>query len=481
MAWVAWLALSGLLRAQELNFTAVRAEVDFSQHLQPWDGFGFNYVETAQTRNYDRTPQDYGGFSLLREEDCQKILHMVFGDDGLKVTILKMFLDPWHQREPGGPYDHETTTRWMRYFAREGLKIARASGRQLVVLTTLYGPPAYVTRQKMIRGRDLDPQHKQDLVRYLVDWVKFLREREGLPVRYVSLHNEGEDWKRWTRDGTTDFEGHDYNLFWSPEQVVEFVKLVASALREAGCTDVSVTPGEATNWYRFSIWGYADALANDPVALSEMGLITCHGFYTGTFGRWFAPHTSRGIDLIRSRRPELRAWVTSTSWGQMDARSIQEHHGNIYCAKVNAIIPWAGIQRPAQWVRGDPNPGSAFLVREDGSWEVRRGYWMYRQVSRVGQPGMAVARATAMDSELAPIAFASDRTSHPDAFVLVNIGSQRLVRVAIRGCRATSFRAFRTTDDERDLGKEIGRFVATDGAILYEAPACSVTTFTAEP
>jgi len=128
MAWVAWLALSGLLRAQELNFTAVRAEVDFSQHLQPWDGFGFNYVETAQTRNYDRTPQDYGGFSLLREEDCQKILHMVFGDDGLKVTILKMFLDPWHQREPGGPYDHETTTRWMRYFAREGLKIARASG-----------------------------------------------------------------------------------------------------------------------------------------------------------------------------------------------------------------------------------------------------------------------------------------------------------------------------------------------------------------
>ncbi len=164
----------------------------------------------------------------------------------------------------------------------------------------------------------------------------------------------------------------------------------------------------------------------------------------------------------------------------MDARSVLEHHGNIYCAKVNAIVPWAGIQRPAQWVRGDPNPGSAFLVREDGTWEVRRGYWMYRQVSRVGQPGMAVARTMAMDSEIALIAFAANGTSHPDAFVLINIGAQRRVHVTVRGSRAIAFRAFRTNDDERDLGREIGRFALTDGTILYEAPACSVTTFVAD-
>ncbi len=29
----------------------VRATVDFRQHVREWDGFGVNYVETAQTRN----------------------------------------------------------------------------------------------------------------------------------------------------------------------------------------------------------------------------------------------------------------------------------------------------------------------------------------------------------------------------------------------------------------------------------------------
>jgi hypothetical protein len=114
-----------------------------------------------------------------------------------------------------------------------------------------------------MRGRDLNPAHKRDLARYLLDWVKFLREKEGLPVKYVSLHNEGEDWFRWNGAGLTAHKGHDYNLFWSPEQVVEFIKLVADELKAAGLNDVGVTPVENTNWYRRDPWGYADASADD--------------------------------------------------------------------------------------------------------------------------------------------------------------------------------------------------------------------------
>ena len=35
--------------SQALDFSAVQASVDFSRTLQEWDGFGFNYVETAHT------------------------------------------------------------------------------------------------------------------------------------------------------------------------------------------------------------------------------------------------------------------------------------------------------------------------------------------------------------------------------------------------------------------------------------------------
>lgn len=145
------------LAAQDLDFTATRAEVDFSKKLQTWDGFGFNYVETAHTYDYKEWPQEYGGFSLLDETEKQEIVDLVFGPEGLKVDLVKMFLGANHQAGPGQPFDHETTTRQMRYFVREGLKKTLADGREFQIITTLYGPPGWMTLQKTNCGRDLDP------------------------------------------------------------------------------------------------------------------------------------------------------------------------------------------------------------------------------------------------------------------------------------------------------------------------------------
>lgn len=78
-----------------------RLIVDFNHKIRDWDGFGFNYVQTAQTRDIFNDPQEYGGFSLLSGADREIILDMVFGDDGLKPGVIKMFLDPFHQDEPG--------------------------------------------------------------------------------------------------------------------------------------------------------------------------------------------------------------------------------------------------------------------------------------------------------------------------------------------------------------------------------------------
>jgi hypothetical protein len=467
------------IMAQAENFTAVRAEVDFSKKLRQWDGFGGNYVEVAQSIDYSQDPQEYGGFSLLKEEERQLILDMIFGDDGLRPGIVKMFLDPFHQKAPGAVFDHETTTRWMRYFVREGLKRTRARGDDLVVFTTLYGPPPWATRQGFMRGRDLDPARKKDVAAYMIDWVKYLREKEAFPVKYISLHNEGEDWLRWPPDGKSGNigTGHDYNLFWPPEQVVDFLKFMPAMLEQAGLKDVGLTPGECTNWYRFSAWGYADAIADDPEALKGLALITSHGFYVGTYGRWFGEHRSVGTDVLQAAKPSLHSWVTSTSWSKMDADNIKEMHGNIYTAKNNAIVPWACIQRPTKWVGGDPNPGTAFRVYEDGTYEVMRGYHYYKQVSRAGQPGMAVAWTMAMDGEVALIGFAQNGTRHPDAFVLVNLGkADKKVSVAVRGSGSRRFEAFRTSD-EKDLYAPAGAFEVKEGRVLYDAPARSATTF----
>ena len=440
----------------------VHAGVSFNKTLQDWEGFGFNYVETAQTIDYSLDPQDYGGFSLMTEEKKLEIIDLIFGENGLKPGVIKMFLDPFHQKENNlnlpGPeniderlYDHKTSVRNIVDFVKRGCEETKKRGETLKIVTTLYGPPPFMTKQKIMRGRDLDPAFMEEYAKYAVSWAKWLR-KEGLPICFISLHNEGEDYHRWPEDGKNGNigTGHDYNLYWPPKMLAEFLVLVRKTLDAAGLHDVGVTPGETTNWTRFYNWGYADAICDIPGAVESLGLITSHGFSAGAPGlRWHGDHRSSGQDALMKIRPDLHTWVTSTSWATMDAKFVYQIHGNIYGAKSNAIIPWAGIQRPVCWVGGDPNPGNAIQVAEDGSYIIRDGYYYYKQVTSAGRSGMKVSKAYATAGECCAIAFAKGNTQYPNAFVLVNCSeNEALFDVEISGSNAKLFSVY-ITDKKR--------------------------------
>lgn len=467
-----------------------RIAVNFDKPIRTWDGFGVTYVETGQTRDYSTYAQDYGGFSCLEQQHRDEILDLIFGADGLRPGISKMFLDPFHQPFPANgysfdpavldasAYDHETTTHWLRYFVKEGVRRVREWGGDLTVFTTLYGPPGWMTRQGFIRGRDLDPQYKTEAAKYLIAWVKFLREHEGIPVRYISLHNEGEDWPRWPVDGSNaGGTSHDYNLYWPPEQVVDFLKFMPDMLRTHGLEDIGLTPGETTGWYRFHSWGYADAIADDDEAINNLGLITSHGFYNGSHGHpFFNDWRSAGIDTLREKRPDLHAWVTSTSWSNMDVRFVNELRNSIYTAKVNAITPWACVQLDGHWTGGDPNPGTAIRVYEDGRYEVMPGYYFYKQISCAGQPGTAVCKVAANDRSIGLVAFGANGSPNPDAFLVLNLDEQKKdLKIQINGSAADTFHGYRTSFTERYC--ELGEHQLQNGVLTYTATPLSVTTF----
>lgn len=465
----------------------IAAKVDFARHLREWDGFGVNYVETCQTRDYAADPQEYGGFSILDDRERREIMQLTFGEDGLKPSLVKMFLDPFHEPEEGR-FDHQTTTKWMRYFAREGLAITRRRGGDLAIITTLYGPPARYTKQRILRGRDLDPAGARGLAAYMVSWVKYLRQTEKLPVKYLSLHNEGEDWVRWPADGGAFLARHDYNLYWPVEQVNDFLILLRPMLDAAGLRDVGLAPGETSNWTRFDEWGYAAGIAANAAAVKSLGLITSHGFVNFGPGRWFGDWRSTGNDILREKNPRLHSWVTSQSWGRKDddTRVVNVMHflnvirGHIYTAKVNGIIPWAAIQRPAKWEGGDPNAAKVFGVDENGEYSVQPAYHYYKQVSRAGQAKMAVAHVESNDTEIGLIAFARNGTQHPDAFVLLNLSSKaKPVTITVAGSAARVFHGYRTSEKEQYA--DIGRAAISGGSLEYTAPPGSATTFYAVP
>ena len=466
------------------DYSKIQGEIDFSKPVIQWDGFGFNYVEIAQTDDPYNDPQDLGGFTILNEKQKQEIIDYIFGEGGLKISVVKMFLDPFHQKEPGGSFDHTTTIPNMLHFVREGLKKTREGGRDLTIITTLYGPPAYAMKHKKVRTRDFDTTQKESLINYMVDWVRYLKKEEGFPVKYLSLHNEGEEYVRWSLDGRTpEVWNHDYNMFWPHTLVNEFLIKVPKALKKAGLKEVGVTPGETSNWERFYRWGYADKIAENKKAVKNMALITSHGFMGFGFGRWHSVHMSAGNDVIREQHPGLHSWVTSTSWARMDAAFVRQLFTNIYFSKVNAIIPWAGIQRLSHWRGGNPNAGSAIVVKEDSTYALRRGYYYYKQATRAGQPGMAACKVWLMDSELAMIGFAKQKTNNPDAIILINNGeNEKTISIKLFGTSHTSFDAFRTNDKNDDdpeveRYKSIGSFDTNNNTLIYTVPPHSVTTF----
>ncbi len=442
----------------------------YDRCLQVWDGFGFNYVETAQTRDYQSSPQDYGGLSLLSPTERQEIIDLVFGPEGLRPGVIKLFLDPFHQDEPAPGYDrsalrtvptvydHHRTTSQMLAFMKDGVRLTRSRGDSLQVLTTLYGPPAWMTRQRFVRGRDLDPACWLDLAKYIVDWVRFLRQ-EDIGCDFVSIHNEGEDWMRWPLDGASPgAPSHDYNLYWPPEAVCAFIPLLKRVLSANGLEEVGVTPGETSNWVRFDHWGYADALALAPEAMRDLGLITSHGFWSSYPGQWNADHRPTGVNRLRALRPELHAWNTSCNWGRSFLALAWEAHQSIYVTGLNAIIPWAGLQNHALWAGADPNPQTAILVRE-GTYEVTKEYFIYKHLCRAGRPGMRVVPAFVNDSALYVTAFSSAGTANRDALVVTNLErpekeAEKSAQFRLQGRSGTRFLAFRTSRHENwlDLG-----------------------------
>lgn len=459
--------------------------IDFTKHLRPWDGFGVNYVAAAQTRDWSKWPQDYGSFELLAESDRQQIIELIFGDDGLKPTIGKMFIDSLQAgtRKPAAVnadpmvlqpeiYDHETTTHWMRAFWREGLKHLRARGEEAKLVATLYGPAPWMTRQKIVRGRDLDPAEKVQVAKYMISFAKHMIEKEGIPIRFLSLHNEGgvEEQRRWPADGGDgpDYAKHDFNCVWPVETVVEFIGFMREMLDRQGLSQVELGNGECTRLD--GTVKYVEAIVKSQRAAANYGLVTSHGF-----GGDDTMFTSAHLDAIRKLKPDFRGWVTSASWGKMDLTFLRTIHNHITISKINGYIPWAVVQRHSQWVGGDPNPGTAILVDDNGKWSVQRGYYLYKHYCRVGRAGMAVAQSETSDPEVLVTAFASAGSRCPDAAVVLNTGAQALqLELRIAGSRSGRFAAV-VTDDTRTY-QRLPEIVVRAGSVRVDLAPRSVVT-----
>jgi hypothetical protein len=427
------LVLLSIFAAAVVQAEPVQVSVDFTTQLQPWHGFGVNYVETAQTRDYNQWPQDFGGFSKITEAQRQELMDALYGPDGLGLALHKIFLDPWGQASSDAPYDFERTTKWARYFLREATKRTRAQGRTLRVITTLYGPPAWATKQKKLLARDFDPAEAEALARYMAAWVKFLKDKEGVQVEFLSLSNEAKATDFFTDDGMAPKGNSDYNLAWQEDEMVDMMKRMHSLLPDVGFTPTEPTGWDGANYYPFT---------RTKELTSALGIVAAHSF--GRSDQW-------GPDFVkkaREKKPDVPVWTTSHDWRRGGVDFALHTHAQLYKVGVNGIITWQVSKNLSEWRPAPKNPSAAIMQQKDGSLALAHPYYFLKQMSRAGQPGMSVVKAESTNHNLRVMAFSSSSsTKNPNAIVIVNASeADQDCAVEITGTQADTWQARRTTE-----------------------------------
>jgi hypothetical protein len=345
------------------------------------------------------------------------------------------------------------------------------------------------------------------LAEYMISWTKYLRNVERLPVKYLSLHNEEAGNDSWNAKGypkANVMTGRlDRGLLWPKEQIADYLGFMRAKLYAQGLHEVGLTPGETRTWGFLNSQGIPDEIISKAKAMKNLGLITSHGFMRYETGnKRFRPadYDSTGIEKLLAQNPDLHAWTTSCRLDGFtkdvaDIGYMEQMRLQIYETKVNGIIPWAIIHckwesdrvMDGSFKRSGNSNSPIHVIRTSetsGYYEVRKGYYFYKQLTRAGRPGMQVANVSSNDNAVKVIAFTSSDTDNPDSFIVFNTSdSNKPLTIALSGTDATQFTGYVTSESNAgDKNYEsIGVVTADNDAISYSIPARSSVVFFARP
>lgn len=79
------------------------------------------------------------------------------------------------------------------------------------------------------------------------------------------------------------------------------------------------------------------------------------------------------------------------------------------------MIPWAFIQRYSHWFETNFHPGLAIQVKEDSTYNIEKGYYLYKQFTTAGRRGTKIAKTSINRPEVFIAAYSQNNTENPDA------------------------------------------------------------------
>jgi len=370
--------------------------VDDSVRFQSMDGFGF--CEAFQRARIMR------GSRGLTPANQRAVLDLLFSPtDGAGLSMLRLGIgssadDVYdHMRsiataDPGGP-DVPLTYEWDSDDAGQ-LWLARRAHEYGVrqFYACAWSCPGFMMSNRsdigggVLCGLPGAPQDRGDwrpaYAEYLLEYLRCYR-REGIKITHLGFVNE-PDLFLVKKPHEIPYAA----MQMSPDQVVDFAKLLGQAIDRSGIP-VSVVCCDAASWAQQAV--YTSAIEHDPDAARAVAVHAGHNYYEAA--RWRLP-TERRV-WMSEWEPDVEGNVWRTAWDaglrEDGMRLAEDIHGALTEANVSAYLYWFGASVG----------GTRALIRLDGQkYNASKRLWALAGFSRFVRPGATRMGAFATDPQL---------------------------------------------------------------------------------
>lgn len=241
--------------------------IDASQRFQRVDGFGVtvegaDWVAMAELNLVKETLLDH----LCDDLDISIVRVAV------KRQLLAWKVEDWTAISHEDFKFTGDSISYQKSVLESAAAIYKRNPNGVKVVATVFSPPFWMKDTEFFLNGTVQPKYRKHFAKYLVEWIRFVKEEYGLPIYAISPHSNND------KPAGRPYLGTSYEA--GKGDLGADFKVVAELFEAEGVQTLLMAPGVSrantkTNKKQFQ--DFLQEITNDPEAKKHLNILALHG------------------------------------------------------------------------------------------------------------------------------------------------------------------------------------------------------------
>jgi O-glycosyl hydrolase len=335
-----------------------------------------------------------------------------------------------------------------------------AQSRGVKIIGTTWSPPAWMKQNNLVESSGLfQPGYEDELVEFIVIWVKGMQMYHGVHIDSVTIQNEPDNLPPWP--------GCRYTV----AQITDIVKRLGARFQAEGITTEIHAP-DITSLKNFITYG--NAICQDSDAKNYVDTLATHPYGTDAYNPdndiplWVAAHNLSSACGKNLWQTELGEPGSPTVWSHSLLAAQHLHNALVY-GQVSAWLNFQLYKTPGGNVSG--------LIADDGTPYTK--FYALKQYYRYVRPGAIRINSVSDDTDIMVTTFKHQNNNDFTIVVINRDTSDKIVSFNMSNLKPVlNLNSYRSSVTENSVS--LGSISVSANSFVYTLPSASITTFTGQ-